>query len=245
MEVDMVIVVFGANGQTGRLLTRHALTAGHRVIAVTRHPADFPLRGPDLTVAAVDVREAAAVAEVVADADAVLSTLGVSFTRQPVGTYSVGTSNIVAGMRSAGVRRLAVVSSTATYPTRRRRFPVALRLLEPIIAGTIGKTVYDDMRRMETLVRSSGLDWTIVRPSGLFDLAEPTDYHAGEIDPIGGFTARIDLAHYLLALAGDQATVGKTVVVSTTEHTPTVWQMVRREAAPKLGAHPSRTAPSP
>ena len=101
------------------------------------------------------------------------------------------------------------------------------------------------MRRMETLVRSSGLDWTIVRPSGLFDLAEPTDYHAGEIDPIGGFTARIDLAHYLLALAGDQATVGKTVVVSTTEHTPTVWQMVRREAAPKSGAQPNRTAPSP
>jgi nucleoside-diphosphate-sugar epimerase len=192
----------------------------------------------------VDVREAAAVAEVVADADAVLSTLGVSFTRQPVNTYSVGTGNIVAGMRSAGVRRLAVVSSTATYPTRRRRFPLALRVLEPIIAGTIGKTVYDDMRRMETLVRSSGLDWTIVRPSGLFDLAEPTDYHAGDVDPIGGFTARIDLADYLLALAGDQATAGKTVVVSTTEHTPTVWQMVRREAAPKSGAQPNRTAPS-
>jgi uncharacterized protein YbjT (DUF2867 family) len=242
----MDIVVFGANGQTGRLLTRHALTAGHRVIAVTRQPADFPLTAQDLTVAGVDVREAAAVAEVVADADAVLSTLGVSFTRQPVGTYSVGTGNIVAGMRSAGVRRLAVVSSTATYHrTRRRPFPVALRLLEPIVAGTIGKTVYDDMRRMETLVRSSDLDWTIVRPSGLFDLAEPTDYHAGEIDPIGGFTARIDLAHYLLALAGDRGTVGKTVVVSTTEHTPTVWQMVRREAAPKPRAHPSRTAPSP
>src|SRR6267154_1626234 len=129
MEVDMDIVVFGANGQTGRLLTRHALTAGHRVTAVTRRPADFPLTGPDLTVAGV-----------VADADAVLSTLGVSFTRQPVDTYSVGTGNIVAGMRSAGVRRLAVVSSTTTYPTRRHRFPVALRLLEPIITGTIGKT---------------------------------------------------------------------------------------------------------
>src|SRR3981081_288934 len=108
MEVDMDIVVFGANGQTGRLLTRPAPPAGPRVPAVTRRPADFPLTGPDLTVAGVDVREAAAVAEVVADADAVLSTLGLSFTRQPVGTYSVGTSNIVAGMRCAGVRTRAV-----------------------------------------------------------------------------------------------------------------------------------------
>jgi uncharacterized protein YbjT (DUF2867 family) len=241
-EVDMNIVVFGANGQTGRLLTRTALAAGHHVVAVTRQPDDFPLSGAGLTVAGVDVREAAAVTAVVAGADAVLSTLGVSFTRVPVDTYSVGTANIVAAMHTSGVQRLVVVSSTGAYPTRRSRFPLALRVFEPIITRTIGKTVYDDMRRMETIVRGSALDWTIVRPSGLFDLPEPTDYHSGEVDPIGGFTARIDLAHYLLALADDRATVGKTVVVSTTEHTPTVWQMIRREARSKPAADPSPRA---
>jgi hypothetical protein len=40
-------------------------------------------------------------------------------------------------------------------------------------------------------------------PSGLFDLPEPTNYVAGEVDPVGAFTARIDLADYLLALAAD------------------------------------------
>lgn len=232
----MNIVIFGANGQTGRLLTGEALVAGHRVVAVTRRPDDFPLSGAGLTVAGVDVHDEDAVAQVVAGADAVLSTLGVSFTREPVDTYSVGAGNIVAAMRAAGVRRLIVVSSTAVYPTRRSRNQLALRVLEPIITRTIGKTVYDDMRRMEKIVRGSDLDWTVVRPSGLFDLPGPTEYHAGEVDPIGGFTARIDLAHYLLALADDAATVGRTVVVSTTEHTPTVWQMIRREARSKPGA---------
>ncbi|MGH3558974.1 MAG: NAD(P)-dependent oxidoreductase, partial [Mycobacterium sp.] len=201
----MNIAIFGANGQTGRLLTSQALAAGHHVIAVTRHPGDFPLSDPHLAVAGVDVHDAAAVTDVVSAADAVLSTLGVSFTRQPVDTYSVGTGNIVAAMRASGVRRLAVVSSTTVYPTRRSQSPLALRLLEPIIKRTIGKTVYDDMRRMETIVASSGLDWTIVRPSGLFDLPHPTDYHAGEIDPVGGFTSRTDLADYLLALADSPA----------------------------------------
>ena len=98
---------------------------------------------------------------------------------------------------------------------------------------------------METIVRSSGLDWTILRPSGLFDVPEPTAYHAGEVDPVGAFTARIDLAHYLLALADDRATIGKTAVVSTTQHTPTVWQMIRREAFAKPTVHPAGTAPSP
>jgi nucleoside-diphosphate-sugar epimerase len=245
MEVGMNLVVLGANGQTGRLLTKQALAAGHRVVAATRQPGDFPLRDPHLTVAGLDVRDGAAVREAVAGADAVLSTLGVSFTREPVDTYSVGTANIVAAMRSTGVRRLAVVSSTAAFRTRRSRSPVAIRLIEPIITRTIGKSVYDDMRRMETIVRSSGLDWTILRPSGLFDLPEPTAYHAGEVDPVGAFTARIDLAHYLLALADDRAAIGKTVVVSTTRHTPTVWQMIRREAFAKPAVHPARTAPSP
>jgi putative NADH-flavin reductase len=59
----MKLVVFGANGQTGRLPTSHALAAGHRVVAVTRHPRDLPVVGPGLTVAGVDVRDEAAVGD--------------------------------------------------------------------------------------------------------------------------------------------------------------------------------------
>ena len=76
----MRIAIFGANGQTGRLATRHALDAGHTTIAVTRRPGDFPFTDPALTVAEADVHDADAVADIVANADAVLSTLGVPFT---------------------------------------------------------------------------------------------------------------------------------------------------------------------
>jgi len=226
----MKLVVFGANGQTGRLATAIALNAGHEVIAVTRRPREFPLAGPRLTVAEADVRVPAAVGPLVAGVDAVVSTLGVSFTRDPVDTYSVGTANIVTAMRDAGTRRLVVVSSTAAFPTRRSRVPLSLRLIEPILTRTIGKTVYDDIRRMETIVRDSGLDWTVVRPSGLFDLPELTQYVRGEADPVGAFTARVDLADYLVAVAADVTTVRRTVIVSTTEGTPSLWQMIRREA---------------
>ncbi|WP_029117147.1 NAD(P)-dependent oxidoreductase [Mycobacterium sp. URHB0044] len=227
----MKLAIFGANGPTGRLATAIALDAGHEVVAVTRRPREFPLSGPGLTVAEADARDAPAVAAVVASADAVVSTLGGTFTREPVDVYSVGTANIVAGMRAAGTRRLVVVSSSAAYPTHRTRVPLMLRVVEPIITKTIGKTVYDDMRRMEDLVRDSGLDWTIVRPSGLFDLPEPTGYVAGEVDAVGAFTARIDLADYLVSLAADPSTARRTVVVSTTESTPSLWEMIRREAA--------------
>jgi uncharacterized protein YbjT (DUF2867 family) len=227
----MRIVIFGANGQTGRLLTRRVLDAGHTAVAVTRNPDGFPFADPRLVVAGADVRDTSSLVSVVDGADAVLSTLGVPFSVRAIDTYSVGIRNVVAAMRKTAVRRLVVVSSTGAYHYPNRvDTPFALRIVEPVITRTIGKTTYDDQRRMETIVRDSDLDWTIVRPSGLFDLPEPTNYVAGEVDPIGGFTARIDLADYMTKLAADSSAAGKTVVVSTTENTPTMWQMVRREA---------------
>jgi nucleoside-diphosphate-sugar epimerase len=226
----MRIVIFGANGATGRLLTRRALAAGHAVVAVTRHPEQFPITDPALTVAGADVRDLTAVTAAVDGADAVLSTLGVTFTLEPVDTYSVGVANIVSAMRKTGVGRLAVVSSTAIaeYPDRTDT-PIALRLVQPVISRIFGRTLYADMRRMAGIVADSGLNWTIVRPSGLFDLPDVTEYLAGQRDPVGAFTSRTDLADYLLKLAESPET-GATVTVSTTVDTPSMWELLRREA---------------
>jgi uncharacterized protein YbjT (DUF2867 family) len=226
----MRIVIFGANGQTGRLLTRRVLDAGHVAVAVTRSPQSFPFTDARLTVAGADVRDESSLEEVVDGADAVLSTLGVPFSLRPIDTYSVGIRNVVAAMRKTSVRRLVVVSSTGAYHyPGRTGAPFALSVFEPIITRTIGKTTYDDQRRMETIVRDSGLDWTIVRPSGLFDLPYVTEYVAGEVDPVGAFTSRSDLADYLASLAG-RSGHHDTVTISTITDTPTMWQMMRREA---------------
>ena len=86
----------------------------------------------------------------VAGANAVLSTLGVPYGRRPVTVYSHGARNILAAMDRHGVRRLVVVSSSATDPK-----PYAdagfffNRVLQPFVVNVLGKTVYEDMRRME------------------------------------------------------------------------------------------------
>src|SRR5947209_3800926 len=87
---SMNIVVFGAHGQTGQLLTRQALAQGHTVTAVTRRPETFPLQDGSLRVAQGDVFDRATVEAAVAGQDAVLSTLGVPFTRKPITVYSDG-----------------------------------------------------------------------------------------------------------------------------------------------------------
>src|SRR3954453_3954066 len=90
----MRIAVFGANGGTGRLLTQQALEAGHDVVAVLRRPAQLPLVHERLTVVEADVHDVEAVARAVAGSEAVLSTLGVPFTRKPIKIYSAGIVSI-------------------------------------------------------------------------------------------------------------------------------------------------------
>ena len=220
------------------MLVRQVLDTGHSAVAVTRRPTDFPLSSSRLTVAEADVYDQAALTPIIEQADAVLSVLGVPFTRKPVDTFSTGTANIVAAMRKTGIRRLVVVGSTGAHHYRNRRdAPLSLKLFEPIISRTIGKAVYDDMRRMEDIVRGSDLDWTIVRPSTLFDLDTPTHYIAGVVPPVGAFTARIDLADYVVTLADDERSIGKAPIVSTTEHAPTFWQNVKRQGFKPADQH--------
>jgi putative NADH-flavin reductase len=76
----MRLTVFGANGPTGHHLVDQALAAGDRVTAVTRHPDSIPPR-EGLTVIGADVADADAVDATIAGSDAVLSALGVSYSR--------------------------------------------------------------------------------------------------------------------------------------------------------------------
>ncbi|KPM54058.1 NAD-dependent epimerase [Frankia sp. CcI49] len=227
----MRYVVFGANGGTGRVLCQQAVDAGHDVVAVTRDAARFPLSDPRLLVAEADVHDRAAVTRIVGGADAVLSTLGVPFGRREITVYSEGIDNIATAMRRHGVRRVVAVSSSAAYPTRHADGGFLLnRVMQPLLTATMGRTTYRDMRAMEEFLRTSGLDWTVLRPGGLFDAPEPTAYELQEDHSDRIFTSRADLAASMLALAGDDKWVGRCVAVNTTEGAPTLLGMMRREA---------------
>lgn len=228
------LVVFGANGPTGRLLTALSVADGHHITAVTRRPDAFPLREPHLRVLGADVHDRDAVDRAVAGSDAVLSVLGVPFCKAPVDVYSCGARHTLAAMARHGVRRLVVVSSGAVTgedePTGGWLFN---RVLQPYVTNRLGKTVYDDMRRMEDLVSRSEVEWTILRPSGLYELPEPTDYSLTEAHGPGRFTARIDLADAMLRQVDDDHFVRRIGHVITTQSNPSLLSMMLREAFKK------------
>jgi putative NADH-flavin reductase len=227
----MKIALFGANGGTGRVLTAQALDAGHQVTAVTRHPETFGLTHERLRVVRGDAMDAASVSAAIAGQDAVVSTLGVPFGKDPITIYSVGTANIVSSMTEHGVRRLACVSSSAVDPhDDPAEGWLFNRVLQPYVVNGIGKTTYDDMRRMEAVAAASNLDWTIVRPSGLFGTPTVSDYRVSATEHLSGrYTSRADLADFLLRLACGSEFFGETPEVRTTEGTPNFFAFMWRE----------------
>jgi uncharacterized protein YbjT (DUF2867 family) len=230
----MKLAVFGANGPTGRLLTRLALDEGHGVVAFTRHPDGFPIDHHRLEVVGGDVHDAAAVGEAIDGTDAVLSTLGVPFAKTPITLYSDGVANIVAGLRAAGIKRFACVSSSALAP-----HPEPLggfvfeRILQPYVVNRLGRTLYDDMRRMEAIVVASDLAWTIVRPSGLFEAPSVSDYSVAVGHVAWRFTSRIDLADCLLRQAVDDTYIRTAIAVATPSVKPSMLKLIWQEGIRK------------
>ncbi|XVQ06333.1 NAD(P)-dependent oxidoreductase [Spirillospora sp. CA-255316] len=226
----MKLVIFGANGPTGRLATAQALAEDHTVTAVTRNPEAFPLSDPALDVAKADALDADAVDRVVAGHDAVISTLGVPYGSEATSTFSESAENISEAMAAHGIRRLVCVTSTGvpmkappgeTLLYRKVIVPLLLRM---------GRPLYEDAGRMEEIVAATDLDWTILRPSGLFDGTAVTGYTVGPPQMVGRFTARRDLADALVREAVDDRNVRSIVEVITTEGTPSVYRVFLKEA---------------
>lgn len=194
----MLIAVLGPTGGTGKSLCEQALLAGHRVRAVARRPAALDLRGPGLEVVAADVLAGASLEPALRDADAVVFCVGVSSlwqARKPTTVYSEGSAKVIAAMTLVGAKRLIVVSSGGVVPQANDPW-FFTKIINPLfLAG-----MYEDMRKMEALVRASDLDWTIVRPPYLTNKPLSGHYRLsrGKNFDDDADLGRSDLAHFLL-----------------------------------------------
>ncbi|MEU6318762.1 NAD(P)H-binding protein [Streptomyces sp. NPDC047009] len=226
----MRIVVFGAGGPTGRQLVAQALADGNEVTAVTRRP--HPMAGrAGLTMADADATDAGAVDAVIEGADVVLSALGVRPGRAPVTLYSTAARNIADAMGRHGVKRLVAVSSSVLDPAWRPSGAFFFnQVLDPYVNRVIARTAHEDMRRMEGVLRDTPLDWTVARPSGLFDHPEPTRYVVAEGSADGVFTARADLAAAMLRELVDGRYVRRAMGVVTRDVKPSIPRLIWREA---------------
>lgn len=209
----MKLTVFGATGGIGKEIVRQALGAGHEVTAVVRDPARLPLAGDRLEVFHADLTDPGALGPAVAGRDAVLSGLGAR-NRGDAGIATRLTRAVLAALEAEEVRRLLVVSAAPVGPE-----PEGDGFLDRAARGVVSavlKDIYADLREMEADVARSATDWTVVRPPRLQDKPVTGAYRTvvGGFPLKGRFIGRADVAHAMLGMVGDPATVKQGVGVA-------------------------------
>lgn len=211
----MRLLLAGVTGGTGAALLAQAVDAGHDVTVLARRPER--LRASiDSTVTVVEgsVLEHGAWEEAVAGHEILLSCLGSTDRRNPTSIYSRGTVNILRAMGSTPTRRLICLSSGGldTMPDA----PFAQKMVTKLIIQRMYRHGYDDMRRMEALVRAEGVHWTVIRPPMLSDRAPTGNYRTSNGTRLKGPTSisRSDLAQYMLDAIADETTWESVIEIS-------------------------------
>lgn len=202
----MRITIIGGSQGTGFQLAIAARDAGHDVTVLSRSgKAPAGVRG--LAGSATD---AASVRTVVDGADAVAVTVGgakgVHHQRAAI------TRTVIAAMQAAGARRLLVQSSLGAGDSG-SQLPGALGLLTKF---ALAKPLADHDEQ-EVAVRESGLDWTIVRPTGLTGKLPTGRWRTAEVGQptkLSSSIARADLAAAMLGFITDDSKIGKAVGVA-------------------------------
>lgn len=210
----MRIAVIGATGRTGLQVVEQALGRGHTVTALARRPQAIPVRSERLAAVAADVFDRATVAEHLAGADAVVSTLGVGSSRAPTTVYSTGIGNVLAAMGAHAVARLAVISAAPVGP-RAGQPLLERRIAMPILDRLFGAT-YADMRRMEHALAGSQVDWIALRPPRLVDKPAKGEYRIDADQPLrkARSLTYADLATALLDCLGREDLYGRAAFVA-------------------------------
>jgi uncharacterized protein YbjT (DUF2867 family) len=190
------ILVLGATGGTGRLIVSQALERGQEVTALVRSPEKASgLKGAKLIVG--DVRDEKVLREALKGQDAVVSALGTPASPlREVTLLSTATRALVRAMKAEHVSRLVCITGLGAGDSAGHGGFFFDKLIFPLLL----KKVYADKNRQETIVRDSGLDWILVRPSVLNDkpghgsvraLTELSGFHGGGI-------SRADVATFVL-----------------------------------------------
>ena len=211
------ILVIGAAGGIGRKCVEYALEQGHRVTAVMRNPAKLELSHQNLKKVPGDIHDPGSLSIHLINVDVAISAVGVNggFSwSKPTTLYSTGAKNLLGEAEMAQVPRAFFISASALdiSPV----IPLYGRLLAKYVVQKLLKHMYADLRIMESIVKDSDLNWTIIRPPRLTDGPLRGNYRIAINEFLKDCLqiSRADVAHFIINRVDDPETFKSTIEIS-------------------------------
>jgi putative NADH-flavin reductase len=209
----MKLLIIGGTGGTGQELIKQALEQGHSLTALVRNPEKAKIAHQNLSVIKGNVLDFDKVQEAVAGQDAVLSALGHKRFFIKTTILSEGTKNIIKAMEKHNVKRFICITSLGINDSRFKLGLYYTLFVIPFIVFFY----FRDKAKQEKIIRSSKLNWTIVRPGQLTNGKKRGRYKHGA--NVGNYIltkmiSRADVAHFILSQLNDATYLHKTTGVT-------------------------------
>jgi putative NADH-flavin reductase len=203
----MKVLVFGANGRTGKLVVERTIAMGHEVSVLLRHSRLSTPNGIKVIIGdALNIEDVLHAAE---SQDAVIDCIGGTAPWRNQTLERDAMRNIVAAMKNSGSKRLLVVSAMGVSESKKQS-PWWYRYL---MVPTFLRGSTADKTAMEAIVSGSGLDWVIARPPILTDGDATSKTAVLSQKEVGHTITRADLAIWLVEQLKSEAYIGKAVVM--------------------------------
>ncbi|MDX2078941.1 MAG: SDR family oxidoreductase [bacterium] len=208
----MKVAIFGGTGKTGKHLVQEALNAGHDVTLLARTPSKLGIEHPALQIVQGDIANLSAIETTIAGVDVVMSVLGPT-PKQPPFAISNGITNIITAMKKQGLKRLVISAGAGVGDPNDK--PKFVDRLATFAIRTLSKNAYEDMNAVVDIVRTSNLDWTIIRVPMLTDQPKQNKIRLAYLGgDVGIRLSRADMAEFMLKKGLDKAHLHKAPVIS-------------------------------
>jgi len=208
----MRILIIGATRGIGKALLETALADQHDVTVLARTPEKIINSHPQLRVVKGDVLQTETIETAGDGQEAICSCIGVPITFKPVNLFSIAARNILSAVKNNPEQKYIAITGIGAGESKGHGGFLYDKIFKPLLL----KTIYIDKNREEAIIKSSGVDWMIVRPAGLTNGQRTGKYHV--YNDLDGITAkrisRLDVADFILKQLKNPTQFGKTPLLT-------------------------------
>ncbi|HSD38165.1 MAG TPA: NAD(P)-dependent oxidoreductase [Rhodocyclaceae bacterium] len=169
----MKVALIGGTGFVGSVVLKELLQRGHKVTALARNPGKYAAQ-EGVNVVEADVLDAAQVARAVQGHDAVIDAYNPGWKEPEIYTlFLQGTEAILAGIKSAGVKRVLVVGGAGSLFVA-----PGVQLIDTAGFPEAYKAGASAAREVLNRIRGEhSLDWTFLSPPALLAPGERSGHY--------------------------------------------------------------------
>ena len=208
----MKVLIIGGSRGVGKAVMESGISRGLDISVLARFPEKIKSAGQPLQIIKGDVLNKDDLKAAVEGQDAVCSCIGVPITFKPVSLFSNAAANIALVMKTGNDQKFIAVTGIGAGDSKGHGGFLYDKIFKPVFL----RTIYQDKDREEAIIRSSSLNWLIVRPAGLTNGPQTGKYKV--IEKLDGVVSkrisRLDVADFMLNQLENPSHFGKAVLLT-------------------------------